>query len=233
MRFAEPLQPATLLRRRQRFFADVRDAAGQELTVLCANTGRMLGYSQPGMRIWLSPRPPGSRHAWRWELSEVAGALVCAHPHHAVNLVLEAVGEGRLAELEGYAGVRREVRYGREGSRVDLLLESPGRPPCFVEVKAVTAADEFGLALFPDAVSTRAARHMRELAAMRAEGARSVVVFVVQRSDALALRTASEIDPAYAAAFRTATSAGVETLVLGMHVKREGITFERRLALLR
>jgi sugar fermentation stimulation protein A len=233
MRFPSPLRPATLLERRKRFFADVRDDAGRAFTALCANTGRMLGYGSAGTRIWLSARGDARRHAWRWELSDVGGTLVVAHPQHATTLVLEAVAHGRIAELAGYDTVRREVRYGDERSRIDLLFESPGRPPCYVEIKSVTAIDEFGIALFPDAVSTRAARHMRELSRVAAGGARALVVVVVQRGDALALRVGSEIDSAYRDAFARALDAGVEAVAYGARVDLSGVEIVRRMPILR
>lgn len=233
MQFPSPLVPATLLRRRQRFLADVRDAAGHEFTAFCPNTGRMLGYARPGMRVWLSHWPQaGSKYAWRWELGEVDDTLVAVHPARANALVAEAIAGGTIPELAGYAAPRFEVRYGDEGSRIDLLLEASGRPPCYVEVKSVTAVDEHGLGLFPDAISSRAAKHMRELTRKAVDGARAIVLFVVQREDALALRPAWEIDAAYARAFVAATSAGVEALAWRCAVNLHGIRIARRIPLL-
>ncbi|MEO8671462.1 MAG: DNA/RNA nuclease SfsA [Tahibacter sp.] len=232
MRFPQALIPATLLRRYQRFLADVRLADGSVVTAYCPNTGRMLGYAQPGSRIWLSPRRSG-RLAYTWELTETPDALVLAHPHHANALVREALRRNAVAPLSGYQSVRAEVRYGVENSRVDLLLQSPGRPDCFVEIKSVTAIDEFGIALFPDAVSQRAARHMRELSRQVARGARAIVLFCVQREDALALRAGGEIDPVYAQALRDAARDGVELLAWRCRVSCAGLALQRRIPILR
>ena len=139
------------------------------------------------------------------------------------------------AETKGVTYVRPdlvgEVRYG-ERSRIDWLLQHPQRPDCYVEVKSVTAVDEHDLALFPDAVSARGARHMHELAAMAAQGARAVVLFCVQRGDALALRAADEIDPAYGRALRDALARGVEAYAYRAAVDTRGITLVRRIPVL-
>ena len=176
MRFAEPLVEGRLVRRYQRFLADVDTAAGR-VTAHCPNTGSMLGCAEPGMRVWLSPASnPARKLAWTWELVEaLPGVVVGMHTGRSNGLVREAIEAGRVAELAGYAVIRPEVKYGA-GSRIDFLLQGPGRPDCYLEVKNVTAAVEGGVGWFPDAVTTRGARHLREMAAMVAAGHRAVLV---------------------------------------------------------
>ena len=142
MRFDPPLEEAVLLARRQRFLADVRFPDGTAATAHCPNTGSMMGCAEPGSRVWLSRSDrPGRKYALTWELVEAApGTLVGIHTGRSNGLVLEAIEAGRVPALAGYDRHRREVRYGSRGSRIDLLLEDTGRPPCHVEVKNVTAA---------------------------------------------------------------------------------------------
>lgn len=226
------LHPGTLLARRQRFLADIRLDDGRDILAHCPNTGRMLGYSAPGLRVWASERAAAGRCGWTWELADV-GALVGVHPARANALAAEAIAADRVPALAGYVECRREVRYGDEGSRIDLLLRAPQRADCYVEVKSVTATDEYGLAIFPDAVSTRGLRHLRELQRVVAGGGRAVLMFCVQRADALAVRAASEIDPAYARGLREAVSAGVEVLALRCAVSTREIALVRRIPVLR
>lgn len=228
-----PLHRGRLLARRQRFLADIRLDDGREILAHCPNTGRMLGYSTPGMAVWASERAPGGRCAWTWELADVGGVLVGVHPARANALALEAIEQQRIRALAGYAERRREVRYGTQGSRIDLLLRAAGRTDCYVEVKSVTAADEFGLGIFPDAVSERGLRHLRELQGAAALGSRAVLLFCVQRADVLAMRAASEIDPAYARGLREAQAAGVEVLAWQCTISTREITLARQLPLLR
>jgi len=219
-----------LVRRYQRFLADVETAGGL-VTAHCPNTGSMLGCKDAGMRVWLSPAAnPARKLAWTWELVETApGVIVGVHTGRSNALVREAIEAGAVPELTGYPTLRPERKYG-EGSRIDLLLQAPGRPDCYVEVKNVTAAVEGGVGYFPDAVTARGAKHLRELAAMVAAGHRAVLVFCVQRGDVAEVRPADHIDPAYGRALRDALAAGVEVLALGATVTPQAIALTRRLA---
>lgn len=227
MRFAKPLLPGTLVARYKRFLADVRLDAGELVTAHCANPGSMLGLAEPGSRVWLSVRDnPARKLKLSWELVEVdlgsGPTLVGINTAHPNAVVAAAIENGRIAPLAGYAGLRREVRYGL-GSRIDILLESEGRPACYVEIKNVHLMREPGLAEFPDSVTARGARHLSELAAMAEAGCRAVMVYLVQRGDAERLALARDIDPAYGAAFDSARLAGVEALAYGCEVTTQGI----------
>ncbi|MFZ5608031.1 MAG: DNA/RNA nuclease SfsA [Pseudomonadota bacterium] len=209
MQFETPLAPARLVQRYKRFLADVTLEDGRAATAHCANSGSMMGLTTPGARVWLSPnRNPKARLAWRWELVEADGALVGINTARPNRIVEEAILNGALAALRGYAGLRREVAYGA-GSRIDLLLEGPR--PCFVEVKNVTLR-RGEAAEFPDAVTTRGAKHLAELARQAQAGARAVMLYLVQRADCAYLSIARDIDPAYGAALADARAAGVEVL---------------------
>lgn len=231
MKFTVPLVEGLLLRRYQRFLADVSLPDGRVVTAHCPNTGSMLGCKAPGSRVWLSPADnPARKLPWTWELVEVApGVTVGVHTGRSNGLVREAIEAGHVPELAGYTGIRPEVKYG-EGSRIDLLLQAAGRPDCYVEVKNVTAAVEGRIGYFPDAVTTRGAKHLREMSAMVAAGHRAVLVFCVQRTDVDGVRPADHIDPDYGRALRAALAAGVEVLALGARIDAYGIELVRRLA---
>jgi sugar fermentation stimulation protein A len=222
MRFPRPLVRGSLLRRYKRFLADIRLADGAEITAHCANPGAMLGLAAPGAEVWLLPHDdPRRKLAWSWELERVGDGLVGINTAHPNRLAAEAIAEGRLPALAGYAGLRREVPYGR-ASRVDLLLTAPGRPICYVEVKNVHLK-RGETAEFPDCVTARGTRHLAELAAMAAAGHRAVMLYVVQRGDCRGFRLAADLDPAYDLAFRHARAAGVEALCYDCRVTLDGI----------
>jgi len=226
MRFSVPLIPATLIRRYKRFLADVRLESGEELTAHVANPGAMLGLTTPGARVWLSKSDKPSRKlAYSWELAEVdLGAgheLVGVNTAHPNALIGEALAAGALPSLAGYATVRREVRYGN--SRVDFLLDGPGRPPCYLEIKNVHLMRQPGLAEFPDAVTARGTRHLDELAAAATAGARAVMLFLIQIGSARRFALARDIDPRYGVAFDHARASGVEALAWRCALSREGI----------
>lgn len=225
MRFESPLVPARLERRYKRFLADVTLADGTQVTAHCPNTGSMLGVAEPGSRVWLLHQPsPTRKYAWAWELTELAdGTRVGVNTHRSNALVAEAVGNGTIATLAGYAQLAREVKYGTEGSRIDLLLTDPSRPDCYVEVKNVTAAVSDGVALFPDAVSERGTKHLRELMGVVAAGGRAVLVFCVQRDDVTEVRPADAIDPLYGRTLREAIAQGVEAIAWRATLSAEAV----------
>jgi sugar fermentation stimulation protein A len=228
MRFTEPLIPATLIKRYKRFLADVVLPSGEAITAHVANPGAMIGLAAPGSRVWLSKSAKANRKLpYSWELVEVdfgAGSeLIGINTAHPNLLVAEAIAAGAIPELAGYAATRREVKYGRN-SRVDFLLEAPGRPPCYVEVKNVHLMRQPGLAEFPDSVTARGTKHLDELAAMTAAGARAVMLFLIQIGSAARFALARDIDPTYGAAFDRARSAGVEAVAYRCAIERAAIT---------
>ncbi|HLK80515.1 MAG TPA: DNA/RNA nuclease SfsA [Xanthobacteraceae bacterium] len=228
MRFPSPLIPATLLRRYKRFLADMALRSGEETTAHIANPGAMTGLAAPGTKVWLSKSDnPARKLPYSWELAEVdlgSGVeLVGVNTAHPNPLVAAAIAAGAIPELSGYGSLRREVRCGRN-SRIDFLLERQGRPPCFVEVKNVHLMRAPGLAEFPDTVTARGARHLEELAAVAAQGYRTVMMYLVQIGSADRFALARDIDPRYGAAFDRARMGGVEAIAYRCLISTSEIT---------
>jgi len=235
MRFSSSLIEGRLVRRYKRFLADVELASGEIITAHCANPGSMLGLNEPGSRVWLSRSAnPKRKLAYSWELIEVAlgrrRTLVGINTGSPNGAVAAAIQAGLIPALTGYAAMRREIRYG-ENSRIDILLEDPARPPCYVEIKNVHLMRQAGLAEFPDSVTARGTKHLKELAAMVASGARAVMVYFVQRGDAERFTLAHDIDPRYAAAFQDARMAGVEAIAIASEVTLGGLKLPRAIPL--
>jgi sugar fermentation stimulation protein A len=229
MDFPCPLTPGRLVARYKRFFADVALADGTPVTAHCPNPGAMLGLKDPGLPVWLSKsEDPKRKLAHTLELVEADGALVGVNTLHPNRLVAEALAAEAIPELAGYASTRREVKYGA-GSRVDFLLEAPGRARCWLEVKNVHLMRSPGLAEFPDCVAARSLKHLRELEAMAAGGDRAVVLFVVQRADCERFAACHDLDPAFARGLDRAAAAGVEVLIHACDVAVDGVRVARRL----
>lgn len=229
MRFASPLQAGVLLRRYKRFFADVALDGGGEVTAHVANPGAMLGLNQPGQRVWLSRSDsPARKLAHTLEMVEAGGGLVGVNTFHPNRLAAEALAQDRMPELAGYSDVRREVRYGAS-SRVDFLLNAPGRPRCWLEVKNCHFQRHERLAEFPDCVAARSLKHLGELEAMAAAGDRAVMLFVVQRADCDAFTACVDLDPAFAAGLGRGAERGVEVLAYACDLHAEGIGISRRI----
>ncbi|MDV9032459.1 DNA/RNA nuclease SfsA [Pseudomonas sp. RAC1] len=234
MRFDPPLERARLLRRYKRFFADIELDSGEHLTIHCPNTGSMLNCMREGGQVWFSrSNDPKRKLPGTWEISETPqGRLACVNTGRANALVDEALRAGVIAELAGFTALRREVAYGEEGSRTDFRLEF-AEGPAYVEVKSVTLGyPDSTVAAFPDAVTQRGAKHLRELAALARQGIRAVQLYCVNLTGIEAVRPAEEIDAAYAKALRAAVADGVEVLAYGARLDAEQIVLERRLPVL-
>lgn len=231
MKFDPPFEQAILLRRYKRFLADVELPNGEVLTIHCPNTGSMKNCVVPGTPCWFSRsdnpkrKLPGTLEITTTPLGHLAGV----NTGRANQLVKEAIDSGVISELTGYTRVRNEVRYGEENSRIDLLLEGEDHPDCYVEVKNVTLEMGNGLLTFPDAVTTRGAKHLRELSAIVRNGQRAVLLYCVQHSGATRAGPADDIDPGYGTALREALAAGVEVIAYGCRVTPEEIALVQRL----
>ena len=231
MRFPAPLIRGRLVQRYKRFLADVTLDSGEAVTATCPNTGSMMGLTDPGSVVWLSESDsPTRKYRHTWEMVEAdlgqGPALVGINTSRPNALVAEAIGAGVIGDLKGYPQLRREVKYG-QNSRIDLLLECAEKGRCYVEIKNVHMMRKAGLAEFPDSVTQRGAKHLGELAGMVREGHRAVMLFLIQRADAVSLDIARDIDPAYDEAFKAARAAGVEMLAYRCRLSPEEIAVEK------
>jgi sugar fermentation stimulation protein A len=228
VRFPSPLLRGRLVERYKRFFADVDLDEGGVVTAHCPNPGAMLGLKTPGLTAWVSrPADPKRKLQYTLEMVEADGGLVGINTLHPNRIAAEAIAEGRIPELSGYPGLRREVKYA-DDSRIDILLDDPARPPCWVEVKNCHFLRSPGLAEFPDCNTVRGVKHLKALERMAAQGHRAVMLFVIQRMDAELFDTADDIDKAYGPALREAATRGVDVLCYDCHLSPEAIRLERR-----
>jgi sugar fermentation stimulation protein A len=213
MIYSEALHKAKLLRRYKRFLADAELEDGTLVTAHCPNTGSMESCYTEGCVIWLSYNDsPTRKLKWTWEYTQTPEGLIGINTARPNQVVAMAVEQGFIPGLTGYKTVRREVKYGKN-SRIDLLLESPDRQPCYVEIKNATLR-RGEVILFPDAVTERGLKHLGELSEMTALGHRAVMLFFVNRPDGRAFTVADDIDPKYGVGLRAAIAAGVEVLAI-------------------
>jgi sugar fermentation stimulation protein A len=218
VRFPSAPLAGRLVRRTQRFFAEVELEDGERIVAHCANTGSLIGCLAPGSRAWLRDSgKPERKLRYTWQAVRVGRTWINVDTSLPNRVVAEAVAAGRVRALAGYARFRREVPYGR-CSRIDLLLEDDSRVPCYVEVKSTTLALD-GVALFPDAPTERGRKHLAELARVARRGGRAVQFYFVGRADVERFRPADAIDPLYGRALRRAHAAGVEVLAYRARVE--------------
>lgn len=215
--------PAQLLKRYKRFLADVRLPDGSEITIHCPNTGSMKNCVLPDSPCWYSVSASKTRkYPQTLEVvSTPGGHLAGINTARTNELVGDALAVGVIRELQGYTAIKREVVYGDEKSRIDFLLS--GHPQdarlCYLEVKNVTLMETEGQGYFPDAVSERGSKHLRELMLMVAQGHRAVLLFCVQHTGIQQVSPADHIDPVYGATLRAAIAAGVEVIAYAAQIK--------------
>lgn len=223
-------QLAKLLRRYKRFLADVELSDGETLTVHCPNPGRLLSVVEEGQPALIRDNEnPKRKLRWTLEALKAHGTWVHVDTMASNGAVEAAILAGKVPELAGYESLRREVPYG-EKSRIDILLEGPGKGPCYVEVKTTTYLDDT-VARFPDAVTARGLKHLKELQQLTESGTRAVCFFLVTRDDAQSFGPAAEIDPKWAAAYEEARAAGVEVIAYDSRVNAGSIELGVRLAI--
>ncbi|MEO8421574.1 MAG: DNA/RNA nuclease SfsA [Hyphomicrobium sp.] len=237
MRFPSPLVRGRLKQRYKRFLADVVLDSGEHITAACPNTGAMVGLTAPGSVVWLSKSEAATRkypHTWELVEADIGGTpiLVGINPMQPNRLIAEALATGAIKPLAGYGSLRREVKYG-EASRIDILLEDERKGRCYVEVKNVHLMREAGRAEFPDGVTTRGAKHLRELSLMVAQGHRAVMLYLIQRVDVATFSIAGDFDPDYAEAFKLAAAAGVEALAYRCRLNSEEIAVDKAVRIVR
>lgn len=231
MQFDPPLECGRLIRHYKRFLADIEMPDGNTMTLHCANTGAMTGCATPGDRVWYSASEnPKRKYRHSWELTETAaGDWICVNTLRANALVEEALRANRISELAGYTQIAREVRYGEENSRIDLLLSDPKRADCYIEVKSVTLLQQ-QCGYFPDAVTVRGQKHLRELTQMAQQGKRAVLFFAVLHSGITQVRAARHIDPDYARMLTAAVQQGVEVICYQATLSAQGMVLNTPLS---
>ena len=233
MRFKSPLISGKLIKRYKRFLADILLDSGEVITAACPNTGSMLGLKEPGNTVWLSiSASPSRKYPHTWELVEIPKiGLVGVNTSHPNYIVSEAISISKIPALADYATMRKEVKYG-ENSRIDILLEDANRAPCYVEVKNVHFFRQPGLAEFPDCVTERGTKHLKELANVVKNGGRSVMVYLIQCEKPVHFAFADDKDPIYFHEFKKAHAAGVEALALTCHVSTDEICANKNIPIL-
>ena len=222
-----PLYPGVLLKRYKRFFADIELEAGEVITAHCPNTGPMTGISSPGSLVQVSLSTNSNRKLpYTWEMIQVHDnkptwvGVNTALPNRLVKLALE---KHLFPQRSGYEQFRSEAPYGQEKSRVDFLLTGTNILPTYVEVKSTTWAQEQRV-LFPDTVTTRGQKHLRELTALLPQS-RAVMLYLINRGDCTEFAPGDSADPTYGTLLREGIDRGLEVLPCRFEITPQGIRY--------
>jgi sugar fermentation stimulation protein A len=225
-----PLLRGTLVKRYKRFFADIQLDSGDLITAHCPNTGPMTGVCTIGAPVYVSQSDnPQRKLPYTWEMIQVNDTVPTwsgvntSLPNRVIKAVLE---RHLIPELGEYQQVRSEVPYGQEKSRIDFVLDNgidePG-PPIYVEVKNTTWTAG-NLALFPDTVTTRGQKHIRELVNLLPE-VQAVMLYFINRGDCTAFAPGDSADRHYGELLRDAIAQGLKVLPCRFAVTPEAIHY--------
>jgi len=223
-----PLIKGVLIQRYKRFLADIELETGEKVTVHCPNSGSMKGCAIPGSRVWLSESDnPKRKYKYTWELIKVPETMIGINTQVPNKLVKQSIENGLIQELSGYDRVTAEVKTSSH-TRLDLLLENAAKEKCYVEIKNCTLVEK-GIAMFPDAVTTRGQKHLDELVHLVSSGYRGVIFFLIQRMDANSFKPAEMIDKVYAQKLRKAVQKGVEVIAMDTSINTRMIRIKKHI----
>lgn len=227
MIFTPKLIPATLLSRYKRFLADVKMPDGETITVHCPNTGTMRTCSTPNSPIMLSISDnPKRKYPHTLEMIREQETWVGVNTSRTNALVAEALNDGKISEFSNIEKIQREVTVSKS-SRLDLLIHHDNTTT-YMEIKNCSMVEQ-NCAMFPDAITTRGTKHLRELIELKKKGENASVFFLVQRTDADEFSPAAHIDPTYAEQLKIAHHEGVLVLAYQATVTTEKISVLRSL----
>jgi len=222
----------TLVKRYKRFFVDVELVNGSVVTAHCPNTGPMTGISDPCSPVTITHHDDPKRKLkytlQAVQMRDAARTWVGANTNLPNQVVRGMLERQQIEPIAGYDTVRSEVKYGADGkSRIDFLLTGGDRE-IYVEVKNTTWSEGDGLVRFPDTVTTRGQKHLRELTEIardRPDSARCVMLYFINRGDCTRFAPGDDRDPEYGKLLREAVEAGVEAIACRFRVSPEGLHY--------
>jgi len=218
-----------LIKRYKRFFADVQLDNNKEIvTAHCPNTGSMLGLLGEGNAVKLSEANKKDRKLkFTLEIIKSNGANVGVNTHRANRIVEAALLSNKIKSIKKIIHMQREVRYG-ENSRIDFLVNNKDEE-IYIEVKNVTLSLKKGIAEFPDAITERGSKHLKELSKIKDKKTRAIMLYLIQRDDCKYFQIAKEIDEKYNSNLKKAIESGVEVLCYNCKFKNNKIELDKKI----
>ena len=227
MKFKNKLLQGTLIKRYKRFFVDIKYKS-KTITAHCPNSGSMMGLLEPGNKVWFSKSDnPKRKLNYTIEIIEINKKKVGINTHLTNKIVLEALKKKKIKSLINFTNIKTEVKFS-DKTRFDFLI-SNGQKKCFLEVKNVTLMREKNIAEFPDAITSRGAKHLKELINAKKKGYESCILYLVQREDCKAFKIAEDIDKEYKIIFDIASKNGIKILCYDCKISDEDIIINNQI----
>ena len=227
MKFKERLLQGTLIKRYKRFFVDIK-YKNKIITGHCPNTGSMMGLLNKGNKIWFSRSDNLSRKLkYTLEIIEVGKKMIGINTLLTNKIVFEALSQKKIKNFAKFNNIKPEVKFS-DKTRFDFLI-SDNKEKCFLEVKNVTLSRKDEIAEFPDVITSRGAKHLKELIIAKQRGFESYILYLIQREDCKSFRIAKDIDEDYKIAFDKALKKGVKIICYDCKISTEGIKLNNRI----
>jgi len=227
MNFENKLISGIFIKRYKRFFVDVQ-IKNKLITAHCPNTGSMQGLLKEGNKIWLSKsNNPNRKLKYTLQIIEDGNSKVGVNTHLTNKIVLDALENNLIREFSKNIKIKPEVKFG-ENTRFDFLIADKNYK-AFIEVKNVTLARKPKIAEFPDAITSRGAKHIRELIRASKKGYKIYIAFIIQREDCDQLAIASDIDPEYSRLLSKAIKEKLNILCYDCKFSTKGIKLNKKI----
>ena len=227
MKFKERLLQGALVKRYKRFFVDIK-YKNKIITGHCPNSGSMMRLLNKDNKVWFSESDnPNRKLRYTLEMIEVDKKIVGINTLLTNKIVLEALNQKKINSLIKFNNIKTEVKFS-ENTRFDFLL-SNNKKKCFLEVKNVTLVRKKKVAEFPDAITSRGAKHLKELGNAKKKGYQSYILYLIQREDCVSFRIAKDIDEEYKIAFSKALKTGVKILCYDCKLNNEEIKLNKQI----
>lgn len=227
MKFKDPLIKTKIIKRYKRFLSDLELPSGEVINAHVPNTGSMKTCWEPGWTALVTKNDdPKRKMKYTWEITDSGDALICVNTNLPNKIVKEALENGQISEVSAYKKVISEKKV--LDSRIDFYLQQEGMPDVYLEVKNVTLKGSDGRALFPDAVSTRGQKHLKDLIQLKKQGNRAIMFYLINRTDVDHFSPAVDIDPEYARLLTEAQEVGVEILPYQTQINTEEIIISNK-----
>ena len=195
MNFENELIPGVLIKRYKRFFVDIK-VKNKVITAHCPNTGSMMGLLNKGNKVWITKtNNPNRKLKYTLQIIESNGVKVGVNTHLTNKLFYEAIKKRGIFKLKKSDEVIKEKKF-NSNTRFDFFIKKQNKGS-FIEVKNVTLSRKNNIAEFPDAVTERGTKHLRELVKAKKKGFDIYLVFIIQREDCKIFKIADDIDKNY------------------------------------
>ena len=227
MKFKERLLQGILIKRYKRFFVDIK-YQNETITAHCPNSGSMMGLLNKGNIVWFSKsNNPKRKLKYTLEIVNVDKQLIGINTQLTNKIVLEALNQKKIRNLDKFYNIKAEAKFS-DKTRFDFLI-SNDQEKCFLEVKNVTLVRNDKIAEFPDAVTSRGTKHLKELIAAKKKGYESYLLYLIQREDCKTFKIANDIDQEYKIAFNMAIKNGVRILCYDCKLSNEEIILNNQI----